>query len=178
MTAVPLPSAPEWMADALCAQVDLDLFFPEKGGGTRQAKAVCNGGPRRHGDPRPPCPVREQCLRYALDHDERFGIWGGLSERERRQLRPEPTPKPTVAAQAARMADKGMPRKVIADHLDVHPDTVSRALRPVREPRPQRPFTTAEQRDAIRVCAEAGMTTGEIAEQLGVSANTVRRWAS
>ncbi|MCH4249482.1 MAG: WhiB family transcriptional regulator [Microbacteriaceae bacterium] len=65
-----------WQSDALCAQTDPEAFFPEKGGSTRDAKRICES-----------CEVREQCLQYALEHDERFGIWGGLSERERRRLR-------------------------------------------------------------------------------------------
>ena len=70
-------SSPEaWRQDALCAETDPEAFFPEKGGSTRDAKRVCSG-----------CPVRAQCLDFALANDERFGIWGGLSERERRRLR-------------------------------------------------------------------------------------------
>ncbi|TQM63385.1 WhiB family transcriptional regulator [Klugiella xanthotipulae] len=65
-----------WQADALCAQTDPEAFFPEKGGSTRDAKKICTS-----------CEVRSQCLEYALENDERFGIWGGLSERERRKLR-------------------------------------------------------------------------------------------
>lgn len=64
-----------WKADGICAQVDPDLWYPEKGGSTKKAKKVCSN-----------CPVREQCLNYAMDHNERFGIWGGYSERERRKL--------------------------------------------------------------------------------------------
>lgn len=67
-----------WQADALCAQTDPEAFFPEKGGSTREAKRICEG-----------CEVRSECLDYALANDERFGIWGGLSERERRKLRRE-----------------------------------------------------------------------------------------
>lgn len=67
---------PEWQERALCAQTDPEAFFPEKGGSTREAKRICLG-----------CEVRAECLDYALAHDERFGIWGGLSERERRRLR-------------------------------------------------------------------------------------------
>jgi WhiB family redox-sensing transcriptional regulator len=63
-----------WQADALCAQTDPEAFFPEKGGSTRDAKRICSG-----------CEVKAQCLEYALENDERFGIWGGLSERERRK---------------------------------------------------------------------------------------------
>ena len=61
---------------ALCAQTDPESFFPEKGGSTREAKKVCSG-----------CLVRAECLEYALADDERFGIWGGMSERERRRLK-------------------------------------------------------------------------------------------
>jgi WhiB family redox-sensing transcriptional regulator len=65
-----------WQADAVCAQTDPEAFFPEKGGSTRDAKRICAG-----------CDVKAQCLEYALANDERFGIWGGLSERERRKLK-------------------------------------------------------------------------------------------
>ncbi|ANE03396.1 WhiB family transcriptional regulator [Corynebacterium crudilactis] len=68
----------EWQEQALCAQTDPEAFFPEKGGSTREAKRICQG-----------CPVRDDCLEFALEHDERFGIWGGLSERERRRLKRE-----------------------------------------------------------------------------------------
>ena len=66
---------PEWMADGLCAQTDPEQFFPEKGGTTAHAKKVCAS-----------CPVRVECLEYALTNGERYGIWGGTSERERRRL--------------------------------------------------------------------------------------------
>ncbi|MEO7070417.1 MAG: WhiB family transcriptional regulator [Nostocoides sp.] len=65
-----------WQERSLCAQTDPEAFFPEKGGSTREAKKVCVG-----------CEVRAECLEYALANDERFGIWGGLSERERRKLK-------------------------------------------------------------------------------------------
>jgi len=65
-----------WQERALCAQTDPEAFFPEKGGSTREAKRVCLT-----------CEVRSECLEYALENDERFGIWGGLSERERRKLK-------------------------------------------------------------------------------------------
>ena len=65
-----------WQAQANCMGVDPDLFFPERGASTREAKEVCRG-----------CVVREDCLEYALANGEKFGIWGGMSERERRRLR-------------------------------------------------------------------------------------------
>ena len=66
----------DWQSRANCMGVDPDLFFPERGASTREAKEVCRG-----------CVVREDCLEYALANGEKFGIWGGLSERERRRLR-------------------------------------------------------------------------------------------
>jgi WhiB family redox-sensing transcriptional regulator len=66
----------DWRDWALCAEVDPEAFFPEKGESTRAAKSIC----RR-------CLVRVECLRSALANDERFGVWGGLSDRERRRLR-------------------------------------------------------------------------------------------
>ncbi|MCW2163841.1 transcription factor WhiB [Microbacterium hydrothermale] len=65
-----------WQTDALCSQTDPEAFFPEKGGSTRDAKRICTS-----------CDVKSECLEYALQNDERFGIWGGLSERERRKLK-------------------------------------------------------------------------------------------
>ena len=65
-----------WQEKALCAQTDPEAFFPEKGGSTREAKRICVS-----------CEVKQECLEYALMQDERFGIWGGLSERERRRLK-------------------------------------------------------------------------------------------
>jgi len=64
------------MTGGVCAQVDPELWFPEKGGSTREAKALCTG-----------CPVQVQCLAYALANDERFGVWGGASERDRRRMK-------------------------------------------------------------------------------------------
>jgi hypothetical protein len=63
------------MDDAVCAQTDPDAFFPDKGGSVREAKRICAS-----------CEVKAQCLAYALERQERFGIWGGMSERQRRGL--------------------------------------------------------------------------------------------
>jgi WhiB family redox-sensing transcriptional regulator len=65
-----------WRMLANCNGVDPDLFFPERGQSTDEAKAVCAG-----------CEVRVECLEFALVHGEKFGIWGGASERERRRMR-------------------------------------------------------------------------------------------
>ena len=65
-----------WQDNANCLGVDPDLFFPERGASTREAKEVCRA-----------CIVRGECLEYALAKGEKFGIWGGMSERERRRIR-------------------------------------------------------------------------------------------
>ena len=65
-----------WQARANCIGVDPELFFPERGSSTREAKEVCRG-----------CVVRVECLEFAIANSEKFGIWGGMSERERRRVR-------------------------------------------------------------------------------------------
>src|ERR1700732_1043227 len=67
---------PGWKSRANCMGVAPDLFFPERGSSTREAKEVCRG-----------CIVREDCLEFAIANGEKFGIWGGMSERERRRVR-------------------------------------------------------------------------------------------
>lgn len=69
-------AAATWMRQAACRSVDPELFFPGRGESTREAKAACAG-----------CPVRVECLDYAIANGERHGIWGGLSPRERRRAR-------------------------------------------------------------------------------------------
>ncbi|MNR09018.1 Transcriptional regulator WhiB [compost metagenome] len=70
------PEELEWQDGASCNQADPEAFFPEKGVSSEYAKKVCGR-----------CDVRSRCLEYALANDERHGIWGGLSESERRKLR-------------------------------------------------------------------------------------------
>lgn len=74
--------ATPWSAQAACAGTSPDLFFPGKGGSAREAKAVCMT-----------CPVRAECLEYALRWHICFGVWGGLSYRQRRLLPPRPGPE-------------------------------------------------------------------------------------
>jgi WhiB family transcriptional regulator, redox-sensing transcriptional regulator len=69
-------AGPAWMAQAACAGSDPDMFFPQPGETTAEAKAVCAA-----------CPVRAQCADLAEQRHERFGIWGGLSERDRKRIR-------------------------------------------------------------------------------------------
>jgi WhiB family redox-sensing transcriptional regulator len=70
------PNDSTWQDQALCAQTGADFFFPGPGSSVREAKRICSL-----------CEMRAACLEYALENDERFGIWGGLSEQERRALK-------------------------------------------------------------------------------------------
>lgn len=78
IAAIPMP--PAWMGDALCAQVDADIFFPDMGGSTVAAKRICAQ-----------CPVQAKCLSYALSMPSLsgrpvVGVWGGTNGIERRRL--------------------------------------------------------------------------------------------
>ncbi|MGW6459651.1 WhiB family transcriptional regulator [Streptomyces sp. NPDC055078] len=65
-----------WQETALCAQTGPEFFFPAPGTSTREAKRLCKA-----------CEGRVECLEFALRHDEKFGVWGGLSEKERELLK-------------------------------------------------------------------------------------------
>ncbi len=71
-----LGNRPAWRDSGACVGIDAELFFPERGAPVGPAKRVCRA-----------CAVRRDCLEHALAHGEKFGIWGGLSERERRRIR-------------------------------------------------------------------------------------------
>jgi len=121
-----------WVQKGLCTETDPEMFFPEKGGSTRQAKSICGG-----------CDVREQCLEYAMRTDERFGIWGGLSERERRQLRPKVerpmlTRTPQQEADLEQMVAENFANTQIADRLGVSAHTVMKWRRELGLPASRR----------------------------------------
>lgn len=68
---VPMP----WVSRAACRGMDTALFFPAQGGEVAGVVAVCEG-----------CPVRSECLEHAMEH-EHFGVWGGMSGKQRLRLR-------------------------------------------------------------------------------------------
>lgn len=119
-----LPIDEPWTAQAVCAQTDPEAFFPEKGGSTREAKKVCSG-----------CPVTADCLAYAIKHGERFGIWGGLSERERRKVGQVNVPRTTgltddQKAAIVTLRDGGRrTQKQVASMLGLAESTVRHHLR-------------------------------------------------
>ena len=65
-----------WTNRALCKNLDTELFFPQRGESTVHVKMVCRA-----------CPVVKPCLEYSMRNMEKFGVWGGTSERERRRMR-------------------------------------------------------------------------------------------
>lgn len=68
-------SSPTWRKRAACRGLDPEVFYPASDEEAEEAKAICGE-----------CPVRQLCLEHALTHRERDGVWGGLTERERRRL--------------------------------------------------------------------------------------------
>jgi hypothetical protein len=74
---IPAPASPaSWWRSAVCVGTDVNVFYGERGGSASEARVICAR-----------CPVRAQCLRYALETWIPFGVWGGASERQRRVLR-------------------------------------------------------------------------------------------
>lgn len=107
-----------WQDRALCARTDPEAFFPDRGGSAQAAKRICRS-----------CPVREQCLEYALENDERFGIWGGLSASERmaasldRKPRPVPAAAPSEPARSRpgrKAVEPEQPKPEVAQITDAH----------------------------------------------------------
>src|SRR5699024_2407152 len=145
-----------WQEHALCAQTDPEAVFPEKGGSTREAKKGCVS-----------CEVRAECLEYALEHDERFVIWGGLSELERHTLkrREVSPPRPLNYRQIA-VVDLvyGTPRP--PPHEALRRALADQTHRPVSVVVIAPSDLPAEVREAV----EAGLAAGAVGRILPVSA--------
>lgn len=139
---------PEWVAAAVCAQVDPELFYPDKGGSVRDAKRVCTR-----------CPVRPQCLAYALDGDERHGVWGGLSEPERRRRARAAATDPSTSQEADHQVDGVVVARLIAGH-------------------PVAGATRTEQAHAAIDLHRDGLGAPRIAARLGVPERQVQRWVT
>jgi WhiB family redox-sensing transcriptional regulator len=75
-SALPAPALAGWRYRAACRGIDLNVFFPGRGESAEPARQICAG-----------CPVRQPCLDYALSQGITHGIWGGLTERDRRPPR-------------------------------------------------------------------------------------------
>jgi WhiB family redox-sensing transcriptional regulator len=116
-----LQRRPVWQDEGICAQTDPEAFYPEKGGNTRPAKQICAS-----------CPVKVECLEWAVENREGFGVWGGLSERERRPLLEKRHRRvqdnPAVVAQVLELSASGLSKLKIVAKTGVSYWTVSRIL--------------------------------------------------
>lgn len=148
-----LGNVPEWQARALCAQTDPEAFFPEKGGSTRDAKRICGR-----------CDVKSECLQFALMNDERFGIWGGLSERERRKIKRQvreiaqrrgERPLPVVVARTWRELEAAATEAIASEPVSVTANVPAQSASPET--------VDVHHVDAIAAAA-AGATMEELAE--------------
>lgn len=72
----PTSIAEGWEDQAACQGMETEWFYPERGESHHEQRTVCAG-----------CPVRRECLTMAVERREKFGVWGGSSERQRRDLR-------------------------------------------------------------------------------------------
>jgi len=132
----------DWRHRAACRDEDPELFFPVGNSGPAlvqiaEAKTVCNR-----------CPVAAQCLAWALDSGQEYGVWGGVSEVELRALRrrdAEPIPEATV------------------DDADIRLALSGRAVA----------FTAAERRVAARRMLAMGHSRSRISQALKVNYKTV-----
>ena len=156
----------EWQENALCAVTDPEAFFPEKGGSTREAKRVCTQ-----------CDVRVDCLGYAIAHDERFGIWGGLSERERRKLKKAQEPKDTTPNTTKRGRKPSNPQareQVFALLVNVPRDSEEyfELMDQYFDFRPSQ--LTTQNKIRAYIWAETGKTTYSIGKLLGMPETSMK----
>jgi WhiB family transcriptional regulator, redox-sensing transcriptional regulator len=144
-----------WQEYAACRGVDPELFFPARGGDTATPKAICAG-----------CPVRLDCLEYAMSPPvEKFGIWGGVSERERRRIRSQRRSRParTVVRDPA---GNGHRFDGYRPH-EVNP--------PPPKPAPTVRLLTAADVERMRDMRSVGMSLTEIADTFGCSRSVVHK---
>ena len=102
-----------WADEGLCRQTDPEAFFPEKGGSTKAPKEICER-----------CEVKAECLTFALVNNERFGVWGGMSERTRKRL---PVPAPEGFEEAARLTRQGVRRDRAVRSLEIAAEGTGRS---------------------------------------------------
>jgi WhiB family redox-sensing transcriptional regulator len=123
------PESLAWHQHAACREVGTEVFFLESGANAvdiAAAKQICAG-----------CPVRATCLADAIERGERFGIWGGLTERERRALghraRPQSRTRAVTDVSVARLTRAGKSAREIATALDITVRTVTRSRARIRQ---------------------------------------------
>ncbi len=119
MTGPIAPAYQPWMDDAVCAQVDPELFFPEKNGNSAPARRLCGT-----------CPIAGECLEYALTNREPHGVWGGLTPFERRKLlQPHNRSNDMLKGAVRRLNRAGLMDTEIGEQLGVSGGHVTRVRR-------------------------------------------------
>jgi WhiB family redox-sensing transcriptional regulator len=112
------PERPARQARAACFSTSPNLFFSDtQGESSREALAVCAA-----------CPVRSECLAYALDNNEILGVWGGTTPKQRRRMQRRNAASPKIGArraEVARLRAEGLSQADIAKQLGVGQATVS-----------------------------------------------------
>lgn len=179
-----------WEGDAACKGVPSDVFFPHTNSDHPQGLAAYNQARLMCGE----CTVQEECLEWALENDERFGMWGGLSPTERNELVKETDhfadshnkAQAKVRAQRVKEAQKmkaqGMTIKAIATELGVASETVHRYLadgdrhKVLKAERDRQTAARKERADWARKLHAEGLSIGEVAEIVGVSHESARRY--
>ena len=125
----------DWMDDGACRGADTEAFYPHNVDGGQTARRICRG-----------CPVRTQCLEYAISHDERYGIWGGCDPVERRMF--------TSVAGKVKRAE---PNAINTERLVLNPRQRERV-------------------DVINDHLACGHDADQIAAAVGISVEALERW--
>lgn len=115
-----------WREEAACLNLPVDPFFPEQGQSAAPAKKICAT-----------CPVRNECLDYAMTTGQEYGVWGGLTEDERHELRRgrgnvRPRAKRVDHQLVIDLLQQGHSAQKIADHIGCHVQTVFGIQRDMR----------------------------------------------
>ena len=145
---------PEWMLRAQCVDMDMNIFFPGPGrlgaADTRKAVAICRQ-----------CPVRTDCLNYALEHPDMAGVWGGTSHRERNRMLKSATPVRYSAPQPTkepRMTDPDQSETIrnltfqvdtLADHRQQMRKALHELVRAIEESPGGLPYLSTATREVI-----------------------------
>lgn len=177
----PAPARKDWRNQAVCREVDPELFFPVGNSAVadmqaENAKRVCGR-----------CPVRSECLSWAVETRQESGVWGGLSEKERGSLRRHAGNATeegvrlavTHGERIARMARQGRSVAYMADRLGVEHKAARCAFKVVRLLDPEgtevSPLWQALGREAeLRRLRAKGWTLRRCARHLGFRYEVVR----
>lgn len=158
-----------WIADAACRGSDTSVFFPARGEEVLDAVAVCRG-----------CPVRAECLEYALNERITFGIWGGTSERERRRIRARRRRQEDAETNPAASSRRPTRRRGAPSGMDILDAVASWHDIPVMDilSRARSPHLITARRHVILIMRDLGATWSAVAGFLDMGISSAQRNAS